>query len=137
MDWTTSARLLLAELVRELAVATEIAGHERGVDLTGVEHDLRHVLEDAQELLAGPGEVDGVAPRRSVGKMRGDALLKVVGERRKLQPLARGDIGRDDAVTASVADDDDPAAARMHARELRLREVDQLPGSPDVHHPGR
>ncbi len=129
--------LLCLEIVRELAVAAEIARHEGRIDLAGLEDDPRHLLEDGEELLAGAREVDGIARGRRIGKVRGDPPLEVVRERWKLEALGGGDVGGDDPVPAPVAHDDDPSPARLDPRELCLREIDELARRAHALHPGR
>src|SRR4029079_6566757 len=69
--------------------------------------------------------------------MRGDSPLQFVRQRRQLEALRGGDVGRDDPVTAAVADDDDLPSTRLDPRQLGLREVNELPRRAHALHPGR
>src|SRR6185312_4884464 len=82
-------------------------------------------------------EVDRVTRGRRVGQMRGDSPLQFVRKCRQLEALRGSDVGRDDPVTAAVADDDDLPSTRLDPRQLGLREVNELPRRAHALHPGR
>jgi hypothetical protein len=119
------------------AVAPEVAGDEQRVGLTRVEQQPNDVLERPDVLFGAAGEVDGVLRRRSLRQDRREVGSEARRQQRELQSVPRCNVGRNDAVSPTVADHGQATPSRRAAVQKGLRRVDELAWRRDSYDPGR